>query len=244
MSGIEHASVDARGEPQPAVAIVTIVLSAGGLTPLRTLMEGLSPSSAAAFVIAQHVHHVTLLPAILSRHTEMPVGFAESGALLQPGRVYVCPAAQHVIVNPDATLTLSGRGRLRRFQPNGDWLFESAAASFHEHTFAIVLSGVLNDGACGTVAVRRAGGTVIVQRPDTCEHADMPSAAIALGTVDHVLAAEQMSEFLNGALAALDVPSSQSLRDNPFEPIADASSAPEPRGWLAALTLGNRLALQ
>jgi hypothetical protein len=47
-----------------------------------------------------------------------------------------------VVVKPDAALTLSVRDRLRCFQPSRDWLFEGAAASFGERTFAVVLRGV------------------------------------------------------------------------------------------------------
>ena len=78
--------------------------------------------------------------------------------------------------------------RVRFFRPSGDWLFESASASFGARTVAIVLSGAQDDGARGAVAVRNAGGIVIVQDPATCDYPEMPSAAITTGAVRHVLA--------------------------------------------------------
>ena len=121
MSGIEH-TVSA---PAPeACAVVVVALSAGGLQPLRQVVRGLAIDLPAAVALAQHVRDFTMLPTLLAFDTKMPVEFAESGMLLRPHRILVCPAQQHIIVNPDATLTLSNRGRLAFFRPNGDWLFD------------------------------------------------------------------------------------------------------------------------
>ena len=109
------------------------------------------------------------------------------------------------MVNPNATLTLSDRARLGFFRPSADWLFESAAASFRERTFAIVLSGMQNDGAKGAQCVKAAGGTLIAQDPQTCERPEMPSAAIATGAIDHVLGPDAIAIMLRRAVAAVDV---------------------------------------
>lgn len=199
-----------------AVACVAIVLSAGGLEPLRRLIKGLDVGLPAAVLIAQHVQRITLLPDILSADTKMPVTLAASGMLLRPSRVYVCPAGHHLIVNLDATLTVSGEERVHYFRPSGDWLFESAAASFREQTFAVVLSGLQNDGASGTTAVRNAGGTVIVQAPATCDRPEMPNATIAMGTVDHVVEPAEIARVLNSRLAQRDPAKREVLRDDSF----------------------------
>jgi two-component system, chemotaxis family, protein-glutamate methylesterase/glutaminase len=214
MSAIEQKVHEASSDA--AVSIVTVVLSYGGLEPLRHLISGLAAGLPTAIVIAQHAHHTSLLPQILSRDTTMPVTLAASGMLLRQSHVYVCPGAHHVIVNPDATLTISNRARLKYVRPNGDWLFESAAASFREQTFAVVLSGLQCDGARGTMAVRNAGGTVIVQTPETCERPDMPLAAISMGTVHHVLPPAYIARLLNALLANLDTPALEALQSDPF----------------------------
>src|SRR3982750_657297 len=121
----EHSIDGAIADGQPAMAVVAISLSAGGLKPLRGLVSGLPLELPAAVVVAQHVHSYTLLPQILARETHLPVTFAASGARLRSGTIYVCPAQQHLIVNPDATLSLSPRERVTYFRPSVDWLFES-----------------------------------------------------------------------------------------------------------------------
>ena len=113
------------------------------------------------------------------------------------------PAANHLTVNSNATLTVSSGPRIRFFRPSGDWLFESASASFGARTVAIVLSGGQDDGARGAVAVRKAGGTVIAQDPATCAYPDMPAAAIRAGAVSHVLAADQIGGCVNTLMSQL-----------------------------------------
>jgi len=214
MSGTEQSITDAN--EKAALAVIVISVSAGGLRPLRSLVRGIPPDMPAALVIAQHVAKESLLPEILALDTRNPVAFAKAGGRLRPGAIYVCPAQAHVIVNPDATLALSPRERVRFFRPNGDWLFTSAAASFRERAFAIVMSGLQDDGALGCVAIHKAGGTVIVQDPRSCERPEMPIAAIATGAVDFVLAPDQMPIVLGRLLGQLDVERCRARWDAPF----------------------------
>ena len=214
MSGAEQSITDANGDA--AIAVIVVSLSAGGLLPLRGLVRGLSADLPAAVVVAQHVAGVSLLPEILAGDTRAPVAFAEAGGTIRRGAIYVCPAQHHVIVNPDATFALSSRERVRFFRPSGDWLFTSAAASFRERAFAIVMSGLQNDGALGTIAIREAGGTVIVQEPSSCDRPEMPSAAIAMGAVDFVLAPDQIPVVLTQLLAQLDVARWRAHWEAPF----------------------------
>ena len=200
---MEGAIADTTASNGVAISLVAIAVSAGGLKALREVVRGLRVDLRAAVVVAQHSHEKTLLPEILASDTTMPVSLAGHGALLQRGHVYVCPAAHHVVVNPNATLMVSSGPRVRFFRPSGDWLFESASASFGARTVAIVLSGAQDDGARGAVAVRNAGGIVIVQDPATCDYPEMPSAAITTGAVRHVLAPEEIAHCVNTLISRL-----------------------------------------
>jgi two-component system chemotaxis response regulator CheB len=205
MSDVGRSIPNANVVDDDAAAIVVIAVSAGGLAPLRRIIRELPSSFAAAVVIAQHVRDFTTLPEILTGDTTLSVSLVSHRMCLRAGTIYVCPAQQHVVVNPNATLTLSDRARLGFFRPSADWLFESAAASFRERTFAIVLSGMQNDGAKGAQCVKAAGGTLIAQDPQTCERPEMPSAAIATGAIDHVLGPDAIAMMLRRAVAAVDV---------------------------------------
>ena len=169
-----------------AIAIVAIGMSAGALEPLRMIASALPRPFRAATVIAHHVATQSILPQLLHRWTGRSVAFGAPGALLRGDSIHVCPTQRHVVVNPDATLDVSTFERLAFVRPSLDWLFESLAASCGVRAIAVILSGANRDGARGAACVSRAGGTVIVQDPATCERPEMPEAAIASG-VSHEL---------------------------------------------------------
>src|SRR5262249_7121646 len=143
-------------------------------------------------VIAVHNGAGSVLVEVLTRRCRLPVEWAVSGTVLQTAHVYVAPAATHLVINPDARITVSDAPPIRLFRPSADWLFESAAASFTDPHVAIVLSGMLSDGAFRLGHVKRRGGSVFVQQPSTCLYPAMPRAAIATGQVDAVLTIDEM----------------------------------------------------
>jgi two-component system chemotaxis response regulator CheB len=185
MSGTAHASdpggaiADPDGEPP--LAVVVIGMSAGSLYALRTIVRALPKNFPGALVIAHHVAPPSILPELIRRWTNHHCEFASTGATLRSGSIYVAPAQHHVIINPDATLGVSQCARRLFSRPSVNWLFESAAASFENRAIAIVLSGANDDGAEGVTCIEQAGGTVIVQDPDTCDHVAMPGSAIITG---------------------------------------------------------------
>jgi two-component system, chemotaxis family, protein-glutamate methylesterase/glutaminase len=192
-----------------------VTLSAGGLAPLRAFVRGLPSGLPAAVVIAQHAAFTSILADILATDSRLPVISAHSDLRLRPGVVYVCPADRHVVINPDATISLSQRERIP-FRPSGDWLFESAAASFRERVVALVLSGCLNDGARGAPSVRAAGGKVVVQDPLTCDQPQMPEATIATGSADVVTCPDAMASVVASLVAHHDLARCRRAWDDPF----------------------------
>ena len=94
---------------------------------------------------------------------------------------------RHLLVNPDGTLSLSQSELVHFLRPSADLLFESLAASYKERAIAVVLTGTGSDGAMGVQAIKKMGGTVIVQDQATAEFPGMPSAAIQTRGVDFIL---------------------------------------------------------
>jgi two-component system chemotaxis response regulator CheB len=72
-------------------------------------------------------------------------------------------------------------------RPAIDPLFRSAAATCTTRVIAVVLSGMLDDGSAGLLAVRRCGGLGVVQDLRDAAYPDMPRNALAHAGADHVL---------------------------------------------------------
>ena len=124
---------------------------------------------------------------------------------LLPGTIYVVPANRNVeILDRHARLSVGENGP----RPSVDLLFRSAADAYGENLIAVVLSGTGSDGALGARFVKTAGGTVIVQNPDTAAYPGMP-LSLAPTDVDVTVGLERIAglitDFVNGTF---DVPSS------------------------------------
>ena len=172
-----------------AFHIVALAASAGGLAALGAVLSGLPDDFPAALVIVQHLdpRHRSLMADILSRRTKLKVKQATEGDRLSPGIAYIAPPDRHLLVNPDGSLSLSQSELVHFVRPSADLLFESVAASYKGHAIAVVLTGNGSDGAMGVQAIKKMGGTVIVQDEKSSQFSGMPSAAIRTGQSDFIL---------------------------------------------------------
>src|SRR5213075_1072588 len=148
--------------------------------------------------------HRSLMADILDRRTAMQVKQAFDGEHLETGTVYVAPPDRHLLLNADGTLSLSQSELVHFVRPSADLLFESAAASFRERAIAVVLSGSGQDGAMGVKAIKKMGGTVIVQDAKNAEFTGMPEAAQATGIADFVLPLDDIAPALTQLCAAIE----------------------------------------
>ena len=189
-------------EQVPVSQLVVVGSSAGGIDALSTLVSTLPADFPAPLVIAQHLDPArpSYLAEILTRRSALPVRPVTDHIPLEPGVVFVVPANRHVEITDHAISLRVGSGGSPR--PSVDLLLSSAAAVFGESLIAVILTGTGRDGASGARAVKQAGGTVVIQNPQTAQFAGMP-AAISPPLVDMVADLETigplLTDLLNGA---------------------------------------------
>ena len=82
--------------------VVVIAASAGGLDPLLRIIAALPvPCWAALFVVVHTGPHPSVLPRLLNLHGQQhPAAFAEDGALIEAGHIYVAPPDHHMFLGP------------------------------------------------------------------------------------------------------------------------------------------------
>lgn len=175
--------------------LVVLAASAGGIKAVSTILSNLPANFATPIAMVQHLNqnHPSCLAYILNQRTPLLVKQAADLDILTPGVVYVAPPNWHLVVNADATLSLSDAEKVRHVRPAADILFESAANSFQERLIAVVLTGMDGDGTDGVIAVKRAGGKVIAQDEATSQFFSMPFNAINTGCVDFILPLEEIA---------------------------------------------------
>jgi len=176
--------------------VVGIGASAGGLETLKAFCSAMPPTSDnLCFVVIMHLppDRMTMLPEILAHHTPLDVMKADEGMSLVPNTVYCLPADKELVIQ-------KGRFVLREPLVPGrvshviDRFFSLLATEQAERAIAIIFSGAGNDGAKGVVGIKKHGGIVIVQAPETAIYPDMPQSAVATGMAGMILPVAAMPE--------------------------------------------------
>jgi two-component system chemotaxis response regulator CheB len=198
--------------------LVVIGASAGGVEALIHLLRELPADLPAAVLVVLHLPTGarSSLPQILDRVCALPVGQAVDGAPLEPGTVRVAVPDRHLMV-VDHSILLSRGPRENGHRPAVDVLFRSAARSLGRRVLAVVLSGALDDGTAGMIAVRGRGGVGVAQDPADAMYPSMPRHAAEMGGAEHVVPVEKMaqllSELLGEDIAGVEEPPSTQLMD-------------------------------
>ena len=162
------------------VDAIVIGASAGGIEALGRLLPALPADLGVPVVIVVHLppQRPSLLVAIFAPRCALPIREPQDKEPLAPGHIYFAPPDYHLLIERDRTFALSVEEPVHFSRPSIDVLLESAAEVYGARLLAIVLTGASRDGAHGAERVRRAGGLVAVQDPNSAEAQVMPLAAI------------------------------------------------------------------
>jgi two-component system, chemotaxis family, protein-glutamate methylesterase/glutaminase len=177
--------------------VVAVGASAGGVEALTRFAAGLPPDLPYAVLVTLHLPAggPSVLARILDRNGPLPAEPATDGVPLEPGTIRVAVPDRHLLVY-DHRIVLSRGPTENGHRPAINALFRSVALSIGRRAVSVVLSGVLDDGASGSGAIRSRGGTTIAQSPGDALFPAMPLAAIDAGVVDHQVEAAEVGSLL------------------------------------------------
>ena len=146
----------------PAQDIIVIGGSAGGLEALTSILVSLPRNLKAAIFAVLHTSPQSggSLPQILERNASLPAKFPGDGERVKLGTVYVAPPDNHLTLE-DGKIMVHRGPRENGFRPAVDPLFRSAARSYDGRVVGVILSGAMDDGTFGLIAVKQAGGAAI-----------------------------------------------------------------------------------
>ncbi|GKS75354.1 chemotaxis protein CheB [Acidovorax sp. SUPP950] len=177
---------------------VVIGGSAGSIEALSVLLPALPSGLRAAVFVVLHLprERPSLLCEIFQPSCAVPLREAQDKEPVEPGTVYFAPPDYHLLIDAGPSLALSVDDPVHFSRPSIDVLFESAADAYGERLLGILLSGANSDGAQGLAAVQAAGGTTVVQDPDSAPMPFMPEAAMSACTPGHVLSPQRIASLL------------------------------------------------
>ena len=177
--------------------IVVIGGSAGVANALQVLIRQLPREFPAAIFVTYHAPAGVdgAMPRMLAIASALEIKLADDGEPIRRGVVYVARPDHHLLLEKEAVRVSRGP-RENGWRPAIDPLFRSAAVSHGPRVIGVVLTGMLDDGTAGLLAIKRCGGIAVAQDPHDAAYPGMPQSAIDNVSVDHRLALKDMGELL------------------------------------------------
>ena len=178
--------------------IVVIGASAGGFTSILEFTNHLPSQFNGAVFIVMHLSkraNIAFLIQYLQQHTHLNCKMIADKDDIQPGTIYFAAPQRHLIIANGKTRSGTGPEE-NHFKPSIDILFRTAAVEYRERVAGIILSGLLDDGVGGMLAIKRCGGFCMVQEPLEAEYADMPLAVIEKMKPDRTLPVVEMGKAI------------------------------------------------
>ncbi len=180
----------------PKPDIVVVGASAGGVEALQVLASGLPADFDAAVFVTLHIGAgPSALDTILSVAGPLPAKRPKDGEQIERGTIYVASPDFHMLV-AQGHIHLSHGPKENRTRPAINPMFRSAARNYRGRVVGVLLSGALDDGVAGLAEIKRCGGMVVVQDPETAQFPSMPSNAIKHVDVDYVVPVQEIGMLI------------------------------------------------
>jgi two-component system, chemotaxis family, protein-glutamate methylesterase/glutaminase len=186
----------------PTGALLVIASSTGGPRALGRLVPRLPERLGAGGLLVQHMPpgFTASLAARLDAAGALTVREARTGDVLEPGSLLVAPGGTHLRLSDARRLRLSDDAPEGGLKPRADFTIADAARLFGRRVLLVVLTGMGKDGLEGAVAVKRAGGHVLVESESTCTVYGMPRAVADAGLADAILPLDELADAIAGEL--------------------------------------------
>jgi two-component system chemotaxis response regulator CheB len=181
--------------------VVAIGVSTGGPQALEYVLSQLPGDFPGAITVVQHMPEgfTDMFARRLDEVCPLRVKEAQSGDVLLPGRVLICPGSRHMKVKRlplGNIILLCDEPRVNGHRPSADVLLRSVAEEFKTQAVGVLMTGMGDDGAEGLGEVKKQGGMTIAQSEESCVVYGMPKAAIERGYAIRVVGLEVMGATL------------------------------------------------
>ena len=189
--------------PSKGRDVIVIGTAAGGLEALDQLIGQLPTNLPASIVIVQHMDRGNSgepLLRRLGRHQAFHPKLAEHSERLKPRRVYIAPPDNHLLIKKGKLLVTKGAAE-NGHRPGIDPLFRSAAVSHGSRVIGVVLTGIMDDGTAGLIAVKRCGGVTVAQDPRDAAYSGMPLSALDMANADYCVSIAEMGPLLTSLVS-------------------------------------------
>lgn len=191
--------------PMPAVVtppdIIAIGSSTGGPQALFEVLSHLKGGIRQPILITQHMPatFTTILAEHITRQCSIACAEAKDGEPLVGGRIYLAPGDFHMTLATRGTGTVLSVNKdpPENFcRPAVDPMMRTIAKIYGRRAFAIILTGMGQDGMRGCTELVAAGGIVIAQDEPSSVVWGMPGAVSTAGLCSAVLPLREIGPYI------------------------------------------------
>jgi two-component system response regulator WspF len=178
--------------------LLLVGASTGGPAALVKLFKNLSGNNSFASVVIQHIDYQFAegMAEWLQNQTQTPVKIIHSGMKPIPGTIFLAGQNDHVIINEQRELMYTANPLDHIYSPSIDVLFNSASRNWPEKGFAVLLTGMGEDGARGLKSLNDMGWHTLVEDQKSCVVYGMPKAAVEMGAASHIVEIDEIGSKL------------------------------------------------
>ena len=182
----------ANGQDRKAPRIIAFGASTGGIHALCQVMADLPRAVDLPILVTQHLppSFMEVFARQLTAAAGRPASVAQTGTVLEQGRIYVAPGTGHLLVGEVGdrlVATIDPAPAPSGCLPSVDPMLQSLADALGGAAIAVILSGMGRDGALGAAVLAAKGGTLIAQDRASSAVWGMPRAVAEAGLADAVL---------------------------------------------------------
>ena len=181
------------------IELVMIGGSAGSLQVILDLVKRLDGEFDFSIVLVVHrkAQSTSILPTLLQQFSILDVIEAEDKTEIMNNRIYIAPADYHLLFDDKKNISLDRSEKLHFSRPSIDISFGSASDVYGDRLLAVLLSGANSDGVDGLTYVKKNGGRVWIQNPETAEVDYMPRQAADKVRYVLLITPQNLPEFIN-----------------------------------------------
>lgn len=181
--------------------IVAVGVSTGGPDALASLLPRLPGDFPVPLLIVQHMPPIftAQLAARLNARSSIAVSEAVPGQAVLPGHAVLARGGWHLVAErhgAEVRVATHQGPPENSCRPAADVLFRSVAMLFGPAALGVVMTGMGQDGLCGSREIRRAGGQILAQDEPSSVVWGMPGHVVRAGLADLVLPLDRLADEL------------------------------------------------
>jgi len=179
--------------------LVVIGGSAGSLKVILEMIKKLNDRITIPVLLVLHrkAHSTNILQALLQQLSPLDVIEIDDKTEIENNKIYITPADYHLLFENKKIMSLDSSEKMNYSRPSIDVTFKSAAEIYGEHLIGVLLSGANADGVEGLTYIKKNGGKVWIQDPETAEVDYMPRHAMEAVLYDKIIKPENLPEYIN-----------------------------------------------